>query len=121
MLESSIEPFIVDVVCGDRHIQHLHPTNCSVSATRLDQDGVARAYSVYLAIELDMPFALKDVVDLGQSLVVMGSRTDTNIDHMERCNTVEIVDECPARLATGTFDGRQFADVDDLESLRFDS
>lgn len=90
-----------------------------MTTTRLDEDGIAGAHRVALAIEFHFTLAFEDVIDFGEPLVVMRAGIGRDIDQVQRGDAVWVVEERSPGLAARTRDRRQVLRSRDTESLSF--
>ena len=77
-----IKPLVIRIKCRDRDVKNAHFTNSAMPTAWLDQYRITLRYLMYRSIKLHLPFALNNIVNLGELFVVVRLSFFRNIYEM---------------------------------------
>ena len=109
----SVEPLVLRVERGDRHIDEFHLSDRAVAATGLDQHRRTGPYRMADSIQFHRSFPSEEIIDFRHPLVVVTFRFSLGSHQMERGDSISIVGERPSGLSARTGNLRNFIELTD--------
>lgn len=91
-----VEPFVLGVKGGDRDVDYTHFADGTMAAAGLYEDSGKRFYRLHFAIQLHVPFAFEDKVNLREFFMVMDLCILLDIDYVHRGKLIFGADKGPS-------------------------